>query len=235
MHATLERIEPVAHNITTFWFRPDHEPIHVAGQFIDLTIKHDKPDNRGEKRWFTVSASPSESPLVSITTKFSDANGSTFKQALGSLKVGDQVNISMPMGDFVLPRDKSRPLLFVAGGIGITPFRSIIKSLVDSGEQRDIKLVYAARSKDEFAFKELFKAYGLPVTYIVSQPDKSWLGETGTLDANKITQLIPDAKHRLIYMSGPEPMVETLVKDFRSLGFPEHHLVGDYFPNYKAN
>ncbi len=234
MNVTLDHIEPITQNIKTFWFNPERPIRYQAGQFIELFIPHDNPDSRGIKHWFTLSSSPSESPLIAITTKFADENGSSFKRALSVLKPGDKLRISDPMGDFVLPKDKSRPLLFAAGGIGITPFRSIIKSLVDSGEQRDVVIVYSARHEDELAFTELLEQSKLRVNYIISQPADDWNGLTGNLSPEQISTLVPDADKRIIYMSGPEPMVESLVEAFKSQGVPEHRLVGDYFPNYPA-
>src|SRR5258708_897456 len=126
MHIKLESIKPVGQNVKTFWFQPPKGFTYTAGQFIELYIPHDNPDERGIKHWFTLSSSPTE-PLISITTKYAGKKSSTFKQHLFVLKPGAELYAVEPMGDFVLPQDKSIPLIFVAGGIGVTPFRSMVK------------------------------------------------------------------------------------------------------------
>src|SRR5674476_218591 len=136
MKAQLHHIDSETDNIKTFWFEPD-KPFHfTAGQFSELYLPHDHPDERGEKRWFTISSSPHEK-LVSITTKFALERGSSFKQTLSQLKPDATVELAEAMGDFVLPVDQTRPLIFIAGGIGLTPFHSMLTWLTDTHEQRN--------------------------------------------------------------------------------------------------
>lgn len=231
MRVTLDHVEEVAKNIKTFWWKPERPVRYTAGQFIELTLPHDNPDMRGIKRWFTLSSSPSEE-LLSNTTKHAAENGSTFKETLFNLKPGDSVMMSEPMGDFVLPKDMSVPLVFVAGGIGVTPMRSMIKWLRDKQEHRTIHLLYAANSLEEVAFRELFNDYGLPTDIILSQAPKNWKGQTGRLDGAKILELAPNVDNKLYYLSGPEPMVEALEKDLKDKGVDKRRIVGDFFPNY---
>lgn len=233
MHVTLHHIEDVAHNIKTFWFVPDEPVRYTAGQFTAIELPLRKPDRRGRRHWFTISSSPTED-LLGITTKFTPARSSTFKHALQSLQPGGELILSEPMGDFVLPQDPSVPLLFAAGGIGITPMRSMIKWLHDSGEQRDIQLLYSVKHENELAFRDLFEAYDLKFTPVVTEPDTSWSGETGWITAKKIVAIAREKPESLIYLAGPEPMVEKLVGDFQDLGIPRHRLVTDYFPGYKS-
>ncbi len=230
MKIPFSHFEDIARNIKTLWFKPPKPINNIAGQFIEMTLDDIEPDERGYKHWFTLSSSPTET-LASITTKFDPVRRSVFKQALASLKPGDQVNISDPMGDFVLPKDHNRPLLFVAGGIGLTPMRSMVKWLTDTGEKRDITMLYAVTSPDEFAFTDLFKSCGVNLTKIVKQPISDWTGETGSLTAERILQA-SQSEDTLIYVSGPEPMTEALVKGLKNLGVSESRLVTDYFPGY---
>src|SRR3989344_7668 len=143
---TLVRIHQENYNVTTFWFKPERPLAYTAGQFIEMYLPHDNPDERGIKHWFTLSSSPTEE-LVSITTKLAGAKSSSFKKTLFALRPGVEIKIVEPMGDFVLPKDIGIPLIFVAGGMGITPFRSIIKWLSDRNEKRDITLLYAASAR----------------------------------------------------------------------------------------
>lgn len=232
MRVTFDHSEPVARNIYSFYFKPERDINFTAGQFIELTIPHDNPDSHGQKHWFTLSASPSED-LPAITTKFPDsAPVSTFKNALRHLKPGDEILMSDPMGDFVLPKDKSIPLVFIAGGIGVTPMRSMVKWLHDTNEHRTIQLIYAANSLEDVAFREIFAAYGLPVTLVLTNSPSNWKGETGQLNAERILSMAPDVDKKLYFVSGPEPMVEALVKGMAQAGVDKRRLIGDYFPNY---
>jgi ferredoxin-NADP reductase len=140
--------------------------------------------------------------------------------------------MSEPMGDFVLPKDILRPLVFVAGGIGITPIRSMIKWLFDSQQHRTIHLLYAAQTVDDLAFRKLFNDYGLPTDLVLQSPPLKWEEYSGKLDGNQVLELAPDVDDKLYYLSGPEPMVETLEKELIDLGVNKQRIVGDFFPNY---
>ncbi len=233
MRVALDHIEDIAENIKTFWFKPEKPFRHTAGQFIELRIPHDNKDKRGDKRWFTLSSSPTED-LVSITTKLTPKDGSTFKQALLALQPGNELTMSEPMGDFVLPKDPSIELVFVAGGIGVTPMRSMIKFLHDSGEKRTITLIYALRVESEMAFKDLFKAADITFIPVIGEPSPAWKGETGRIDASRIVSLASGHENKYIYLSGPEPMTESLYKELKQLGVNKKQLVTDYFPGYAA-
>lgn len=226
----LEHVADEAPGIKTFFFRPERKINYVAGQFTELTLKHDA-DNRGQKRWFTLSSSPTDD-LLSITTKFA-AKGSSFKRELLKLQTGQELELAEPMGDFVLPKHKELPLVFIAGGIGITPFHSMVKYLTETDQKRPITLLYAAVHEEELVFTDLFKRYCDDTHLIVSKPSKTWPGESGKLTIAHI-QNIADIRNCMIYFSGPEPMVESFYKDLADLGVKKHRLVTDYFPGYKA-
>jgi glycine betaine catabolism B len=233
--ATFDHAEPHAGNISSFWFKPEKPTKQTAGQFIEMRLQHDGRDKRGDKRWFTLSSSPTDE-LVSITTKFaadfSKGGGSSFKQALRSLQPGEQLQISDPMGDFVLPKDPGIPLVFVAGGIGLTPFHSIVKWLADTGERRDIHMLYGVNTDKEIVFRDLFESYGLKLDIIVKNPSPGWKGLTGSLSGERILKLIGNVDNKLIYISGHEPMVENFGKDLDKLGVNKKQIVQDFFPNY---
>jgi len=232
--ATLKKIQKENEQVQTFWFKPAQSLRYTAGQFIELYLPHDMPDDRGIKRWFTLSSSPSDE-LLSITTKYAGPKSSSFKKQLFSLKPGATFQIVEPMGDFVLPKDLSIPLVFVAGGIGVTPFHSMVSYLAASGEQRKIQILLAANQASDILFEKLFRDYGADVTLIVSEPSPGWKGEVGRLTAEKILSLTGAPTHKRIYASGPEPMVETLEKDLLSSGVKRTQLVSDFFPGYSAN
>jgi ferredoxin-NADP reductase len=230
MKVTFVKSQPEAPNIETFWFQPEKPIDFVAGQFIELTLPHKQVDDRGQKRWFTVSSSPTDDNL-SITTRFSDS-GSSFKQALRALQPGTVVDMDPPMGDFVLPQDPSVPLVFVAGGMGVTPYHSILKWLADTGEQRPIRFIYAVRIEDDIIFQNTFNAAHVHATIVVSEPSDAWGGERGHLSGEQIIKLTEPAENALVYISGPEPMIENLEKQLLELKIPKNQLVTDFFPGY---
>lgn len=220
----LELIEKqnLVDNVWAFRFEPTNPLEWTAGQFIRIEVPHDNPDAEGTKRWFTVSSAPYEN-IVQITTRITD---STFKQALATLPIGERLPlIERPDGDFVW-HDANRPLVFVAGGIGVTPFRSILKQRAHEGLPLDVMLVYGNRT-DDVVFKDEFNTYArtdqhFKVKYVTGEP----------LTAEKVADLVPRLNDSLVYVSGPEPMVETLGNDLKTHGMPEAQLKTDEFPNY---
>jgi len=232
MKAIFDHSEEETTNIRTFWFKPERQMDYVAGQYTELTIKHDNPDERGEKRWFTLSSAPGHD-LVSITTKYAgDDKSSTFKKALFHMQPGTEVDMAEAMGDFVLPKDASIPLIFVAGGIGLTPFHSMFEWMAERDEHRNIKFIYGVRTEDEIVFQDTFRRTGIHATIVVSEPSDAWGGERGRLSAELILGLEQPTDNTLIYMSGPEPMVEALEKDMTEHHIDKRQLVGDFFPGY---
>jgi len=230
MRLTFSHSKAEANKIKTFYFKPEQKLVFTAGQFIELHLKHEHPDKRGTKRWFTISSSPEEE-LISITTRLND-KGSTFKKALDGLKSGDELDFQGPMGDFVLPKLIQTPLIFVAGGIGITPFHSIFSWLIEAKETRPIKLIFGVKSEDDLIFLETFKKASQHVTAVVENPSDTWGGERGVVTADLIKGIASPTEDSLIYVSGPEPMVETLEKNLIKSGINKKQLVLDFFPNY---
>jgi ferredoxin-NADP reductase len=210
--------------IISFWFKPEQPLDQIAGQYIELTLPATASSERSLKRWFTLSSSPSEAPLISITTKFSSPS-SDFKKRLKALKLGGTVIVSDPLGDFVLPKSPTIPLVFIAGGIGITPFHSILKYLSDSGERRQISLIYLVSATSELIFQPLLKKFK-PRQIITSS------GPTSAEDLLDVARLDPKS---LIYLAGPEAWVETLAKQLIGLGINRSRLVLDLFEGYSGS
>lgn len=234
MQVTLDHVRDEAANIKTFFFKPERPVHYTAGQYTELTVPHKNPDKRGVRRWYTLSSSPTEE-LLTITTKYAgDDQSSTFKKALFNLNPGTELHMAEPMGDFVLPKLIQTPLVFVAGGIGITPFHSILAWLTATNEQRPIKLLYGVRNEDEIVFQETFRKAGIEPTIVVSDPSAAWGGERGRLSAELIMDLAKPSDDTLVYVSGPEPMVEALEKDLKKTGLRKDQFVGDFFPNYSS-
>lgn len=228
--AIFEFRETIADNITTFWFRPEKSLDYTAGQFIEMTLPHPNPDNRGINRWFTLSSSPTDE-LLAITTKHA-ASPSTFKSALYSLKTGDSVTMSSAMGDFVLPMQKTTPLIFVAGGIGITPVHSMLKWLVDTKQSRQVSILYAALSETDLAFNMFLRDNQFDVNYFITESDTQHATPNHIIRTDDIQSAIAKNTDPLVYLSGPEEMVEVLVEELKDNGVKNSRLVTDYFPGY---
>ena len=223
MNATLQSVVRETSDISTFIFKTERPLRYIAGQFIELTLVHGEPDDRGTKRWFTLSSAPGHE-TISITTKLA-TKPSTFKSHLWELKPGGTVDISEPMGDFVLPKDPSIPLVFVAGGIGITPFHSIIQWLVDTNQSRNIQCIYSVNNETELLFAETLQRAFVSVNIRINQPN---------LTADEIVTVVNGLKEKQLYVSGPEPMTESIVEQFKRQGYTQDQLITDYFPGYSS-
>lgn len=211
METKFVRKQKEAENIISFFFTKPSAFIFDAGDFTELAF--DFPGGSGDKRWFTVASAPEEKE-IQITTKF-PPKPSEFKQQLNKLASGHKVMLSPALGKFNLPRDKAEPLFFVAGGVGITPFRSILHHLELNDEQRDIKLVYIA-NEGEHIFKVLLDKSCANIHYEASGFDLQSL----------------DVGDRMIYISGPEPMMRSYFETLLTSGVHRSQIMLDYFPGY---
>jgi ferredoxin-NADP reductase len=143
-------------------------------------------------------------------------------------------------GDFVLPTDHRTKLVFIAGGIGITPFRSMLKYLVDNRLNRTITLFYCLSDPKQIVYKDILneaKEYGLKVVYVLAPPPgqevpKSWSGEVGFMTKDLITKHVLDYSKRNFYVSGPDAMVQANKKLLRSMDIPRDQIKTDYFAGY---
>ncbi len=195
----------------------------TPGQYMEWTLAHQKVDSRGNRRFFTIAASPTED-TIRLGVRFSQ-NGSSFKRALLDLSNSQTTAAGQLSGDFVLPGDSSKKLVFIAGGIGITPFRSMIKYIIDKNEKRDIVLFYANKTADEIVYKEIFdeaeKKFGLKTIYVLEH-----------LNSETIKQEVPDFSDRAFYLSGPHAMVDAYKLVLKEMKVPSSQIITDYFPGY---
>lgn len=233
---TLLEKKESAMGVYDFIFQSDKFFPFRPGQFMEWTLGEWFPDARGNRRFFTLASSPTES-TVTIGIKFYDAP-SSFKRKLFEMQPGKTIVASQLAGDFVLPDDPEQKLAFIAGGIGITPFRSMIQSLLDQNENRSIILLYSNKTIEEIAYWNLFdeverRQLGLHTVYTLTDEPKipnAWNDEVGFIDANMITRQIPDFKERVFYISGSHAMVTSFKKILRDLGVARNHIKTDFFP-----
>lgn len=208
----------------------DYKPGQYASAKLDGV-----EDPRGTTRPFTLSSSPTENSSVAITTRISGR--SPFKERLAALRAGEEVELRAPMGAFTL--DTSRPAVMLAGGIGITPFRSMIRYAADQAFDLPILLLYSSRTPAEIVFKaeldEIARTRrNIRVTYTVTRPDgaqERWDGRTGRFGADDVRAAADGLGQPFYYVCGSEAMVEGMTRllseelrvapaDIRSEEFP---------------
>ncbi len=226
-----------AKGVWDFIFFPSEKLSFKPGQYMEFTVGHNKADNRGIRRFFTIASSPTENELI-LGLKFYD-NSSSFKRRLIGMNKTETIMASQLAGDFTLPSDKNEKLVFIAGGIGVTPFRSMIKYLVDKGERRDIILLYSTPAIEDIAYRDVFdqatKIIGLKVVNVLTAIDNlpsDWKGRRGMINEQMITEDVPDFKERTFYISGPHAMVASFKLVLKNMGVKESHIKTDYFPGF---
>lgn len=227
----------IAPDIIDFIFKP-HIPLrYTAGQYLEWTFPHPNTDSRGNRRYFTLASSPTED-ILRIGIKFYK-NGSSYKRNLAVMDTSMPIVASQLAGDFTLPKDTSKKLVFVAGGIGITPFRSMLKFLIDTSEKRDIAVLFSNKYQEDIVYKDVLdeaeKKLGIPTIYTLTDTEKipqTWNGERGRITSEIIMRHIPDWKDRTYYLSGPHIMVTGFEKTLREMGVSRAHIKKDFFPGF---
>lgn len=215
-----------------FDFRPRARVDFRPGQFMELTLPHGKTDSRGWRRVFSIASAPGE--VVRFGIRLPE-RASSFKRELLTLEPGTQVSATSVGGDFLLPADPERPLLLVAGGIGITPFIGHLEHAAREPGTRDIAVVYAISSVDDLAYAEQLEKAGCTVS--LASPERpehlpagwTWIGPE-RLSGASLLAAVPDAVKRETFLSGPPSMVASLKKALRTAGVRRIHT--DVFVGY---
>ena len=233
---TLKEKIQLAPDIYDFIFTADKKSQFKPGQYLEWTLGHKGPDNRGNRRYFTIASSPTEQEII-LGVRFYEPS-STFKKSLLAMQPGQSIMAGQLAGDFVLPKEKNQKLVFFAGGIGVTPFRSMVKYLIDKKEKRDITIFYANRTPQDVVYKDIFdqaeKSLGIKTIYTVSKNNASanWKGETGYITEQMIKEKLPDYKDRMFYLSGPRSMITSFEQTLRNMGIKNSHIKTDFFPGF---
>ncbi len=229
---TLREVTEVAKNTFEYSFVPATPVKFKAGQYLEWTMPHNKPDARSVRRYFTIASAPTE-PDLKLTVRFAE-KGSTYKQTLRDLEAGDKIYATARSGDFVLPKDiEKHKYLFIAGGIGVTPFRSQIKESLDKNRPLDSVMYYLNRNESDIAYGNLFaraEILGLKVVNILDVPPNNWTGERGFLTKEMLVRHSPDFTERIAYISGPPGMVGAYKQLLKQAGVPAKNIKTDYFP-----
>lgn len=191
-------------------------------------------DEKGLRRHISVATSPTDRGVLGLCTRLRDT---AFKKTLAELAVGDEVDVEQPKGDYQLPEDTNREYVFVAGGIGITVFRSMLRYIRDTGEPYRVTLVYSNRDRESTPFlDELIELErSLPGFRLVltMTDDDGWEGETRYVAADLLRDhLGGDLGHYTYLVAGPPAMVESVVEQLASAGVPEDRVLPDRFSGY---
>lgn len=229
----------VANGVYDFIFTKAEPLKFKPGQYLEWTIPAKNVDSRGNRRYFTIASSPTE-PEVRMGVKFY-SEPSSFKRQLFYIPIGGEIVASQLAGDFTLPRNVDKKLVFIAGGIGITPFRSIIKYLIDTKQKRDIVLLYSNKTQADIAYKGIFdiakEKLGIKVIYSITDKDQilnlvpvSPSVFQGFITKEVIEKEIPDYKERKFYISGPHGMVKAFESTLESMGIKQSQIKIDFFP-----
>ena len=232
--STLALVErrKLARGIYEFVFRPDRPLTFSPGQYLEWTLGKVPFDSRGNRRYFTIASAPGEEN-VRLGVRFYE-KPSAFKRALAALPREGTLSVASLAGDFTLPKDGKRKLAFIAGGIGVTPFASMARHMILSGETRDAVLLYSSRTAEEVAYGDIFARAareGLRTVYAITDGPAMLPGaRQGMIDAAFIGREIPDYRERLFYLSGPPGMVDAMKRALRRLDVPRRSVKTDYFP-----
>lgn len=210
-----------------------------AGQFMDVTlIEPPETDTEGNTRGFSINSAPQEPNLI-FTTRLRDT---AFKRVLQSMPLGTRVKVDGPFGNFTLHNNHDRPAVLLAGGIGITPFRSMVRDAARRKLRHRIVLFYANRRLDDAPFlDELFQCerensnFTFVPTMTRLTTDAAWTGETGRLDGGMILRYMrrhDPVAAAIYYIAGPPAMVAGLHKVLNAIGINDDDIRMEDFAGY---
>ncbi len=220
-----------AKNTVSYFFEKPEDFQFEAGQYVYITLpKLNYPDERGETRHFTIASSPKET-CIQFTTRLRDQSG--YKKTLDELPIGSEVEARGPQGLLTLSKHSKLITnhIFLAGGIGITPFRSIIKNVLENNLGLNIHLIYS-NSDNDFIFKDELTKWqeenkNLKIDFI----DTSI---SGHIDTQMLHKLIPiyDLETTMFYAVGPNPFVNAMEEMLEGMKIPEDSIKTEKFTGY---
>lgn len=190
------------------------------GQFAWITIRN-SPFADAEHP-FSISSSAEDHQKISFTIK----ELGDFTSSIKNLQKGEKVYVDGPFGAFSVDRHpNANEFVFIAGGIGITPIMSMLRTLADRKDERKLTLVYANKTWDQITFRdeleELKTKLNLKIVHVLEKPPQNWSGETGFINADILLKVLPEFKQRNkmeIFICGPGPMMNAVEKNLDKLG-----------------
>mgnify|MGYP001549724083 CR=1 FL=1 len=230
----LIRKETIARDTMAFYFSKPKGFEFRAGQFADFTlIDPSQTDAEGNTRGFSLVQAPFEPDLVAATRMRDTA----FKRVLRDLPLGTEVKLDAPYGDFTLHKTGTTPAVFIIGGIGVTPVRSMIAQATHDKTAHRITLLHASRTPADFPFKTDFERLAKDnpnFTYvaIADSAPADWRGERGGINADMVKKYVPDLNRPIYYLSGPEGMVKAMRQLLVCLKVNEDNIRTEEFAGY---
>jgi ferredoxin-NADP reductase len=236
MRAQIKEKREVARGTLLVTFDLLGEEVDFApGQYFFVTLPDiGHQDDRGLRRHITVATSPSETGVLGFATRMRD---SAFKRSLAELPVAADVEVEPPKGSFALPEDPSRPLVFVAGGIGITVFRSMLRHIQEQGLPYRVTLIYSNRDRESTAFLgelgELENANpNLRIVLTMTQ-DPGWEGEARKIDSEFFRDYLGEELGESTFLvAGPPGMVEGMQNALAEAGVDEENVIAERYSGY---
>ncbi len=229
MEVKLDKVISEAEDIKSFFWKTEKKIDFLPGQYFYYTLPKLKfEDSRGPTRHFTISSSPTEGNFLRLTTQLRKQSG--YKQTLDSLKLGDVIKGEGPEGTFTLDEKvNSRNHIFLAGGIGITPFRSLIKYNIDRKLNIPMYLIYSNSNADFVFEKEISgwadKNKNIKVWYIDSS-------KSGHLNGDTITHLTSQIRDPIYWCSGPPVFVRAMEEELEKMKILSENIRTDKFTGY---
>jgi len=233
----LVRRATVAEGTIAVWFSRPAGFRHRAGQSVLMTlINPPETDSMGDSRTFTIASAPGEAELM-IATRI---RNTAFKRVLLNAPAGMKAQIDGPDGDMVLHEDAARPAVFLAGGIGITPFLSMARAAASERLPHRLYLFYANRRPEDAAFLSELQAMeqanrNFRLITVMAEPEKSqqrWTGETGYIRRELLERHLPDVKSPVYYLAGPPAMSMAMQRMLADMGIAESSLRHEEFYGY---
>ena len=209
----------------------DFEP----GQYFFVTLPDlGYQDDKGLRRHITVVTSPNDKGVLGLATRLRD---SAFKKTLTEVPEGAEVEVEPPKGKFLLPKDTSRPLVFIAGGIGITVFHSMLLYIREEGLPYRVTLIYSNRDRESAAFLDELEQLEreLPDFRLIltMTDDPHWEGETRRVDATFCKEHVEGDLNQYTFMvAGPPAMAEGVQAELAEAGVDEGNITADRFSGY---
>src|SRR5579863_6765665 len=227
----------VAEGTIAFRFEKPHNFAFKAGQYVDLTLASSGSESpNGLTHTFSIASSPFDEELL-VTTRM---RNTAFKQALSVLPIGSEARIEGPMGSFTLHNNTARPAVFLAGGIGIAPFLSMLSHANEEKLRHPIVLFYANRYLEDAAFMdalwELERANPrfrfIPTLTRTDKNYRGWKGETGHIDQEMLFTKVGILRGPVFYIAGPPTMVAATRRTLVEAGVDEDDIRTEEFPGY---